>query len=255
MKNRSILLTLLATFVVLSACDKETDNLSRPTYYPVFTLGGDEVMYITPGDAYVEEGATAEEEGAQIETSVSYAGTYFSGNLSTVDTETADKYVVTYSAINKDGFPGTKDRIVYVVNQGDLVNSIEGLYTSTVVRSPEAAPTFDGQYVDMEYVIIGKSGENTYTLSDIIGGYYDLPTGRAYGATYAGSTAEITANDISSDDFTFGPPIGVGVFGGEAEIKSIDVNKTAKTITIVSEWIADEATTYNFTITLKQVQL
>lgn len=251
MKNRFIIVTLMATFVGISACDKDTEGVSRPTYYPVFTLNGDEEVIIAPGATYVEEGAVAKEEGVEIETSVSYSGTYFSGNISTIDTETADKYVVTYSAVNKDGFPGTKERIVYVVNQGDLVNSIEGLYTSTVERSPAAAPTFDGQYVDMEYVIIGKTGPDTYTLSDIIGGYYDLPLGRAYGSAYAGPGAEIIANDISSDDFTFGDAVPVGAFGGAAEIKSMQVDPVAKTIKFVTDW---DGGPYTFKVTLKQVQ-
>ena len=67
----------------------------------------------------------------------------------------------------------------FVARQGDLVNSIEGVYTSTVVRDNVSAP----QYDDMKYVIIKKVDTDTYELSDGIGGYYDL--GRAYGIAYA----------------------------------------------------------------------
>ena len=252
MKNRYIVLMLMATFVVLSACETDSEGVSRPTFYPVFTLNGDEEMFVTPGDPYTEPGATAQEEGAEIETSVSYAGTYFSGNVSSIDTDVPDKYTVTYSAVNKDGFPGTKERIVYVVGQGDLVNSIEGLYTSTVDRVPAAVPAFDGQYQNMEYVLIAKTGANTYVLSDVIGGYYDLPLGRGFGAGYAGPGATVTANNIPANNFTFGPAVAVGAFGGAAEIKSMVVNATAKTIKFVTEW---DGGPYTFTVTLKQVQL
>jgi hypothetical protein len=103
----------------------------------------------------------------------------------------------------------------------------------------------------MEYVIISKTGNNKYKLTCGIGGYYQL--GRAYGIDYA-SPAEITANNISANDFTFSPFV-VGGFGGPGRFTSFTVNPASKTINFTSEWVANPTTTYTFVVTLKQVQI
>ena len=57
----------------------------------------------------------------------------------------ADIYVETTSAVNQDGYAGEVVRTFWVACTGDLVNSIEGLYTSTVIRNGAVNP----QYFDL----------------------------------------------------------------------------------------------------------
>jgi hypothetical protein len=238
-------LSLLFAAAVLGGCEKDTEGVSRTTYYPIITLNGEEEVFIETDQPYVEPGGVALEAGSEIGLDVSYTGTYFTGATSTINTALADRYTASYTAYNKDGFPGIASRTVYVAGKGDLVNSIEGLYTSTVVRNNATG----AQYTNMGYVIIRKVDDDTYAISDGIGGYYDI--GRAYGPGYAALGATVTANDISADDFTFGPAFGVGAFGGSAEITSMEVDPVAKTIKFVTEW---DGGPYTFVVTLKQVQ-
>lgn len=244
---KSTIYIVLVLLLPLAACEDESSaGLSRVTYFPDFTYNGDEEVFVEKGTAFEDPGVTATEQGNSIDVNVSASGTYF-GETS-LDTSKPDIYTVTYAASNKDGFVGTQERTVIVAGQGDLVTNLEGLYTSTVVRNGVSGAA----YTDMEYIIIRKTGDNTYELSDGIGGYYDL--GRAYGPGYAAQPATFTANDIATNDFTFGPSFGAGAFGGEAQITAMTVNAATKTINFTSVWEADAVTEYTFKVTLKQVE-
>jgi len=247
MRNRFyLIIALFTTLSLVSSCTDHLDSegVSRITNYAVITLNDPDDQFVLAGSNYAEPGAIATENGSNIDLNIKYQGTYFSSSVSTtLDTSQPDVYTAIYSATNKDGFPGSKTRHLYVAGKGDLVNSIEGIYTSTVVRNGTAS----AQYQDMEYVIIKKTGANTYELSDAIGGYYDL--GRAYGPAYAASGYEITADDIPNNKFTFGDPVGVGPFGGANELTSMTVDPATKTIKFVAKWDAG----YTFEVTLKQV--
>jgi len=249
MKTTTYIYTFIGMvmLLILAGCERtfDSEGVSRVTTYPEFNFNGDEVLFVEKGSDFQEPGVSATENGEEIPVVTSVTGTYFVGNAgSTLDTSVPDIYTINYAATNSDGFDGVVSRTVFVVAQGDLVTSLEGLYTSTVVRDGASG----AQYTDMEYVFINKTGENTYEISDGIGGYYDI--GRAYGPTYAAQPATFTANDIPSNDFTFGPAFGVGLFGGVAEITSMQVNAANKTIKFTTEWDSP----FTFEVTLKQVQ-
>lgn len=238
--------TLLALVAVLAtSCEKEdsTANLSKITYYPNFTFNGAATMLIACGGAYAEPGVTATENGASLTVTTTVASTYFAGsNLATV---TPDRYGITYSAVNVDGYSGEEHRTVWAACNGDLVNSIEGLYKSTVVRNGVVS----AQYANLKYVIIKKGEGNMYYISDAIGGYYDF--GRNYGDGYASKGMTITANNIPGNDFSYGAAVPVGAFGGACAMSDMVVNAGTKTITFTSTWSAG----YTFAVTLNQVIL
>lgn len=239
---------LSTALLVLTNCeDKESEGVSRLTQYADITLNGDDLMFVKVGTPYNEPGATAKEGESDVEVTTSYSGTYFNGSVTDIDTNVGDIYTVTYSAVNKDGFPGSKSRTVVVAGEGDLVNSIEGLYTATVVRTPGGGPA-DADYTDREWVVINKVDDNTYEISDAIGGYYDF--GRAYGPAYS-APAIITAINISTNDFSFGT-FSVGAFGGEGQITSMEVDPATRTIHFKADW---DGGPYSFDVTLKQVDL
>lgn len=243
MKNlKMIYLFSLLLAVSFSACEKDYEDLYTVTNYADFEMQGDEVIFHTFGTPFTDPGVTATEAGADLPVETTISGDFFGGT--SFDPNVADRYVYTYSATNSDGYPGTTTRYVYNIPTGDLVNSIEGLYTSTVVRNGVAAP----EYTDMEYVVIAKTAENTYTLSDAIGGYYDI--GRVYGSAYRAPGMTITSTNLPANQFTFGTS-EVGTFGDAVTMKSMTVDPAAKTIAFTSDWAAG----YTFEVTLTQVQL
>lgn len=241
-----ILLGLLTSLV--SCEDDSTGGVSKVTSLPDFTLTGGDVLLVEPGTAFEDPGATAMEGERELSITSEESGGRFFG-AGSIDTSSPDLYTISYSATNSDGFDGSAVRTVFVATQGDLVNSLEGVYTSTVTRDSD--PLTAGN-TDMKYVMIRKTDDNIYELSDGIGGYYDL--GRGYGVDYAAQPAVVTANDISANDFDFGASFGVGLFEGTANITSMEVDAASKTITFTTVWEADEETTYTFHVTLTQVQ-
>lgn len=243
MKNLRIIyvFSLLLAFA-FSGCEKEYEDLYTVTNYADFKMEGDEIIFNPFGSPFTDPGVKASEAGADLPVTTTVSGDYFGGT--SFDPNVADRYVYTYSATNSDGYPGSTTRYVYNIQAGDLVSSIEGLYTSTVVRNGVVAPA----YTDMEYVMIAKTGENTYGLSDAIGGYYDI--GRGFGAAYRAQGMIITATDIPGNQFTFGTA-EVGTFGGVVTMESLTVDPVAKTIVLTNSWDAG----YTFEITLTQVEL
>lgn len=245
-KNIFILLSFLALILVSCNKEKESAGLSSLTYFPEFTMSGEAEYFLGVGEAFTDPGVIAEENGVEIPVTSEVEGSFFGYVGATVPTDNADKYVITYTAINSDGYPGTAERTVWVIETGDLVSSIAGLYSSTIVRNGDVG---NPQYTDLEFIMISDNGDGTYNLSDAIGGYYDL--GRGYGAAYRASGLLITANDIPTNDFTFNDPIPVGAFGGSLVMTAFTVDAGSGTISFTGDWDAG----YVFEVTLTQVQL
>lgn len=227
--------------LLLLSCEKETEGVSFETHYAVFEKEGGTVLHQL-GEPFVDPGISATENGEPVEINTLVTGLYSGYSGSSVDVTTPDYYTMNYSATNSDGYIANESRDVYVFNNGDLTNSIEGLYTSTVVRNGASS----AQYTDMKYVMITKIGDNKYELTCGIGAYYQI--GRKYGIDYA-AKVEITANDIAANDFSFGP-CEVPAFGGAVTFNSFTVDPATKTINFTSVW-----NVYTFVVKLKQVQL
>lgn len=51
---------------------------------------------------------------------------------------------------------------------GDLVNSIEGVYLSTTRRNGSLLPASQGSSVDQQYVYVWKNSNGTYGVSDYL---------------------------------------------------------------------------------------
>lgn len=243
MKRYKLILIVVFALGFTFGCEKESKDISSVTDYPVFTMTGNTTIIHQLGTAFVEPGVVAMEGTTPIDVSTSVEG-YFTGySGQTVETNKSDKYQITYSAENKDGFSGSVGRTVWVVNNGDLTTSIEGLYLATVTRNG----SLTAQYTDMKYVIIWKNSANEYQISDCIGGYYDI--GRAYGPNYVASGMTITANDITANNFSFGAAVPVGAFGGSCTMDFMTVDAANKTIQFQSTWSSG----YTFVVDLEQV--
>jgi len=247
MKYFYLILVLVAG--VTSSCINEisTANVSRQTDFPVITLNGEAQEVILQGDTYTEQGAVATEGGEEIP----YETVYVPGVLygaDGVDTDLPDFYVVQYSAVNQDGFAGSALRSVIVVPPtGDLVTSLEGVYTSDVQRAPSFTP--GPPYEDLEYIMISKISDNVYRLSHSIGGYYAI--GRGYGPAYIAKYAEITANSIPGNDFSISQA-QLEPWGLVVDPENMIVNPETKTITWTGVGNFANGT---FKVQLTQVQL
>ena len=243
--NRILVFFIALSMLGFTACEKkyDTEGLSQITNYATFDVTGGSVIVAPLGTPFTDPGVTATEAGNPIDVAVSVSGVFTGYSGTTVDANTADKYLITYSATNGDGFTGSAQRTVWIAGDGDLVSSIEGLYTATIIRNGVEDP----QYADLQYVMIWSEGGNVYGISDAIGGYYDL--GRGYGNGYRAAGMTVTANDIGANDFTYGGPIGVGAFGGVLEMTGFTVTPPS-TINFSSHWSFD----YDFDVTLTKVE-
>lgn len=234
--------------LTLFSCSLEPEINSTITNYPIMTLIGDKIVFVPLGSTYNDPGITATENGTQIQYTSTATGDYRKGNK--LDTNIGDQYTQTYKATNKDGFSNTITRTVIVYKTGDLVNSIEGIYKSTTKRNGSLLPSSQGSSVDMKYVYIWKNTDGTFEISDAFGGWYDL--GRKIGVTSATLGGKIKG-DIHTNTFTFpGNSLGNQYFGGVAQLTSVTVDPTTKTVIVSCDW---DAGPYKFVSTLTQLQL
>lgn len=245
MKNIKTLCFLVLSFATLVSCSYEPEIGSTVTVYPIITVTGPNPYFVPAGTAYVDPGATAKAGTATVPVITTAVGKY--RGTTTLDTNKADEYIVTYTATNSDGFAATETRKVIVYKNGDLVNSIEGLYTSTVARN---GSTPSDAYRNIEYVHIWKNTDGTYGVSDAFGGWYEYGRAIPNSETPGGI---INAVNIPTNSFTFpGSTLTNSYFGGTAKITGFTVNATTKTSVLTCSWLAPTA--YTFVSTLTQVQ-
>lgn len=239
----------LSTLFALTSCSYEDPIHSTVTVYPIITIEGGEVM-LHEGDTYTDPGAVATIGDEEVPLDITFVGRYRNNTYNgTLDTSKADIYLQQYTATNDDGFSATETREVIVANTGDLVNSIEGLYTSTVFRNGvQGSPA--SAYTDIEYIIIWKNADGSYGISDTFGGWYLFGRAIPLSETPGGV---IVANDISANDFSFPGTQTNRYFGGSAQLTGMTVDPDTKTIIYTAVWNVS-GTTYNFETHLTQVQ-
>jgi hypothetical protein len=248
MKNRKLIyLIFTALAIPFSGCQKQYEDESRITNFPLFDMQGESEVIHTKGEPYTDGNVTATEDGKPLEVSIDVIGevTGFSGT--TVNVDEIDKYFITYSATNVDGYVGTIIRTVYIAPPtGDLVTSLEGIYLSTVTRTPTFAVI--PQYTNMKYINIWKTEDNKFEISCAVGAYYSIGRDYGYGSAFQG--AVITANNIPANDFTISQSSSPD-FGNVADITDFKVDAVNKKITFTST--ADFANGV-FHVQLEQIQ-
>jgi hypothetical protein len=249
MKHRKLIYLIFAALSLpFVGCEKEYEDESKITYFPEFVMEGESEIIQILGEAYTDGSVTATEAGNPLDVTIIVRGEMTGYSGTTVNVDEVDKYTITYSATNVDGFDGSVSRTVYVAPPtGDMVTSIEGLYLGNVQRAPAFAVL--AQYSDLQYIYIWKTGANKYTLSCALGGYYSI--GRIYGYDYAFQGAEITANDIPTNSFSITQATAPG-FGNVADISEFIVDPINKRITFTGT--ADFANGA-FHVQLEQIQL
>ncbi|AWG21370.1 hypothetical protein FFWV33_07440 [Flavobacterium faecale] len=244
---RKLIIAIFIASSLFTACTNvETENLSAITYFPVFTISGANPYFVEQGTTYVEPGAVAKAGATIVPTITTAVGKY--RGTTTLDTSKIDEYEVTYSATNVDGFVGKGSRKVIIYKTGNLVNSIEGVYTSTILRN---GVNGGDSYIDIKYIYIWKKADGTYQISDSFGGWYEFGRAIAHSESPGGI---INAVDIPTNNFTFPGTHSNAYFGGTVKITGLTVNPTTKQLVMTTTWVTGD-TTYNFLATLTQVQL
>jgi hypothetical protein len=158
----------------LFACDKETEGISRPTYYVAFDIQGDNPAIVQAGEKYEDAGVIATLQGKDVTSTVTVN--------SNVDYDEMGIYQVEYTAVNVDGLKSRAIRDVIVCNPSVTTN-ISGTYvtqkgTEREALSDGALVPYSGYQVKITYLAPGF-----FSISDFFGGYYEVRAG--YGASYA----------------------------------------------------------------------
>jgi len=269
MRKFSILILLIAALV---GCDEFENSAekSKITYLPLIEInGGSDIELDCTETSFTDPGAVASEGGEPIALETQATGLYFGGHwedgtgnwenahwvYDEVDFTNPDSYQIAYSAVNVDGIPGAATRNVYwPVCNGDMVTSIEGMYKMSVRRN---GSNMSGGAVipvdDNGPFFIRHLGGNVYALSDGMGGWYEH--GRGFGP-YDGPALgmTVTANNIATNDFTYGPTFSISVFGGAVNTTAFTVNAATKTINFTTKWDSDYDNTPDFTFDVTLVQ-
>ncbi|MCR5131585.1 MAG: DUF5012 domain-containing protein [Prevotella sp.] len=221
MKKNIFYTILLALGVItLASCDKDTEGLSRITYYPVLELAGDTYMVIDKGSTFTDPGYTATLDGEDVSDQVVVT--------SNVNTSQSGVYTVTYSIVNSDGIAANSSRTVVVLDPNDAV---EGFY----LTSADSYRLYNGAQVaygrSFEILIIGN-GDGTYSVDDLLGGWYCQRAG--YGTNYAMSGVIAVADDgtVSLVD-SYIPGWGDGLMG-----LSGTFNADSKSFSIMAEYVS-----------------
>lgn len=248
MKKIFISLFFISGLLLVSCENEDTANVSKVTNYPLVSLLGSDPILVKKGTPFIDPGAKATEGANTIPFTVSALGKYKGGT--SVDTNVIDGYNLSYTAVNVDGFTASATRGVWVYNNGDLVNSIEGLYTCTISRN---GVTPSASYINIKYILIWKNANGSYEISDAFGGWYEY--GRAIGVTSITPGGIINAVNIPTNTFTFPATLTNSYFGGTAKITDLKVNPATKKLVLTCVWdTAAPVTTYVFVATLTQVQ-
>lgn len=173
MKNRILFIAMLAfaAFVTISCDDESTEGMTRITYYAKLSLEGDKTLYVDKGSEFVDPGYSAIMEGEDVTDMVEVS--------SNVNTAKSGVYSISYSIVNNDGFYSTASRTVIVTDPNDPV---EGLYGTDPEKSYRlyGGETPYGASFD---ILILNNGDGTYSVDDLLGGWYCQRAG--YGTDYA----------------------------------------------------------------------
>lgn len=199
---------ILLAFAGMSCEDDSTADISRITYYPTFSMEGDDVLVHIAGDPYTDPGVTALEGEDEIEVTKSVVQSKFIvpgmtqpgdvqyATLSEVDEDVPGMYTVTYTAVNKDGYSGTTQRIVFVLaDEPDPSVDLSGTYTSGT------SPTS----------VVTKVADGVFFATNVWGGGSTVRIG-AYVLTSDGVNLNVPQQDTQTRIFGYGTRNGAGTW-------------------------------------------
>lgn len=233
MKLHNYCLIFLSVFLFLS-CEKETEDVSRSTYYVAFHLKGENPLLVPVGESFTDPGVVATEKGQDVTSSITIE--------SNVNENIMGKYSIVYSGVNVDGLKSKAIRDVYVCNPL-VTTDISGDYTvqagtHRIAFSSGARVNYSGYPVTITRVAPGF-----FQVTDFFGGYYEKRAG--YGARYA-MTGYFALNEDNSVTLVSSFIQGWG--DGLDTIKDGLYNPATGEIS----WKAEYVGSYSFNVTLKK---
>lgn len=161
----------VAAGLLSTSCSEDTKGLTGITYYPSIELEGEQYMQVEAGVPFVDPGYSAIMQGEDITDEVKVS------SLMDFEDPQPGYYSIVYSAVNPDGFSASASRYVLVAAAGDKAS---GYYTTTADTNLNGSTFFGANACD---VIVYGTGEGTYYISDLLGGFYAQY--RGYGSAYA----------------------------------------------------------------------
>lgn len=184
-----LFVTLVLSVLGVVSCSKDKDpEPSKITYLPQISIIGDDLVVISVGSEYEEQGAEASIEGAEAEYQIK----------GSVNPNTLGVYTLSYEVKNADGFAASTSRTVIVAEE-----FVEG------------ATDLSGKY-------IREANGYTSTLTKIVDGVYLMSD--AWGsASSGGAPLPVPAYVFSPDgenvllpqvNSIFGRLVGEGAFDG-----------------------------------------
>ena len=142
----------LVCFALTSCGDKDSEGKSRFTYYAVLEMNGDAYMSVPVGSAFTDPGCVATMAGDDVSDKILTTGS--------VNTNQLGFYNLNYMVVNDDGFSASASRTVAVVDPNNFASAYFG----------------ESQYGSRHYynapISIKDNGNGTYTIEDILGGFY-----------------------------------------------------------------------------------
>lgn len=112
----SYIIFMFVLFII--SCTKESNQVSKATFWPNIVINGDEFVVVPVGTTYTDASATVTVNGSPIPFET----------VSDVDASEVGAYTVTYTAENEDGISASQTRTVIVVDEDALDDDLSGSY-------------------------------------------------------------------------------------------------------------------------------
>jgi hypothetical protein len=220
----------MVSFALTSCGDKDSEGLSRFTYYPVLELQGETYMVVDKGTTFQDPGYTATLNGEDVSSQVAVS--------SNVNTGKSGIYSVVYSIVNSDGITANARRTVVVL---DPNSAVEGFYLTTAdsYRLRQGAQVAYGRPFE---ILIIDNGDGSYSVDDILGGWYCQRAG--YGTNYAmEGTITIDADGTVNCTYNYVPGWGDGLddFEGtfDAATSTFQIKAVYAEMDFVQTWVKE----------------
>ena len=171
----------------LFSCEKETEGLSRSTYYVAFEIIGGTPTIVQVGEPYVDAGVKATEQGKDVTSQVTFK--------SNVNSNAMGMYKVEYtSPKNVDGLTSRAIRDVIVCNPSVTTN-LAGKYvglegTKRIATASGAEIEYPGYHATITYLAPGF-----FQINDFFAGYYAERQYPQYGYAMMGMSGYFALND------------------------------------------------------------
>jgi len=168
---------LLAIFVLfLLSCDKETEGLSRSTYYVEFEMKGDNPAIVQVGEPYIDAGVIAKLQGKDVTSQIKIE--------SNVNYKAMGLYQIIYtSPPNSDGLKSRVVRDVIVCNPA-VTTDLSGTWdvaNDCYRNNGGVIHTYGGK----DYTVkISRIAPGFFAVDDFFAKYYTIYRGYGYAPVY-----------------------------------------------------------------------